>query len=319
MNRDEETGQQHMDMPLLADMSRVCEALNRKDDAMLWAAAKRSSSTAMFFEQLRNQVGFTTYTTGGRKGSPRHLQHHSALIAMPVVLPAKAASLVNNGQAMDTAMGSVLRRLKEWFENRVEISVFNAPIPYEEVCIWSPSVALEKLEQLSARKEPTLALPQDADFRLPPEAPRLAFFIAAAQQPLKFPELPPVNHQADWRLTSHVSALLDLHAPIAISERIEVLTPDFACEAFAEGLLAWIAALHRECGIVRWDATPVDQDLVILQISLGDHEGEVSEIPLRAHQVGLEGVKRIVDFVAQVSEQSLRPTQVEGTTGIRLQ
>ena len=308
-----------MDIPLLADLSRVCEALNRKDDAMLWAAAKRSSSTAMFFEQLRNQVGFTTYSTGGRKGSPKHLQHHSALIAMPMVLPAKAAGLVNNGQALDSAMTSVLRRLKDWFENRVEISVFNAPIPYEEVCIWTPSVALEKLEQLSARKEPTLALPQDADFRLPPEAPRLAFFIAAAQQPLKYPELPPINHQADWRLTSHVSALLDLHTPTAGSEHIEVLTPDFACEAFAEGLLAWVAALHRECGIVRWDATPVDQDLVVLQVSFGDQEGEASEIPLRAHQVGLEGMKRIVDFVAKVSEHKSRPIQNQAASGLRLQ
>lgn len=119
MNREDESGQPHMDMPVLADMSRVCEALQRKDDAMLWAAAKRSSSTAMFFEQLRNQVGFTTYSTGGMKGSPRHLRHHSALIAMPVVLPSDSSCLANNAQAMDTAMPSVLRRLKDWFENRV--------------------------------------------------------------------------------------------------------------------------------------------------------------------------------------------------------
>lgn len=288
-----------LDMPELADVGLVFDALERRDDESLWEAAKRAPSQVGFFEQLRNQVGFTTYTTG-RDGPRRSVAHHCAMLMVPVILPAGYAAFRGNPNASLPVVKKMVRWMGEWLEHKAEISFFNVPISYEEICIWSPSTMREKLEHLAVKKEPTLALPPDFNFYLPAEASSLGFFVAVAQRPLDYPALPPVNPASDLALVSMISGAIQVAAGGSSMLPVETLVPNYASESMEAGILRWLTTLHQMFGIGRWDVQPVNQDLVVLQVEVGERPGHTSPIPLRAHQLGLPGIERIIGYVASV-------------------
>lgn len=292
---------ERFEMPELADIGFVFDALERRDDQSLWEAAKRAPSHVGFFEQLRNQVGFTTYTTG-REGARRSVAHHCAMLMVPVILPAGYATLRGNPSVTVPIVKQMVRWMGGWLQHKAEISFFNAPISYEEICIWTPSTMREKLEHLAVKKEPTLALPPDFNFYLPAEAPSLAFFVAAAQQPLDYPALPVLNPAADLALVSMISGAIQVAADGSTMLPVETLVPNYASEAMEAGILRWLSVIDAEFGIGRWDVQPVNQDLVVLQLEVGERPGHTSPIPLRAHQLGLPGIERIIGYVSAVGK-----------------
>lgn len=288
-----------MAVPGLSDFVTILEALEKKDDGMLWEAAKKAPSQAKFFDHLRNECGTTTFSIGPSKAL-QTLRHHSALLMVPMVLSEDVATLTGNGPALAPVIRHVALWLQEWFNYKVEVTLFNSPTPYEEICVWSPFIMREKLEQLSIKREPKLSLPPDMNFNLPPGTPRLAFFVAAVQRPLEFPTLPMVDDVADSELRSRIGGALQVLAPYSSIGSAEVLAPDFASEALLSGIMLWLRHVHETVGIGRWDAIPADQDCVILQLELGEDATRTSPVVLRAHQLGLEGIKKILDFVASL-------------------
>lgn len=306
---------ERIDLPNYIDIGLMFDALERRDDETLWNAARLAPSQVEFFEQLRNQVGFTKYRIGsgngnkGRLGRREPLSQLCAMFFVPVIMPARYASLRGNAAGMSPAIKQFVNWLRSWFENKMEISIFNAPVSYEEISIWSPSVMREKLEQLACKKEPTIAMPPDFNFCLPDDAPALAYFVAAAQQPVEYPALPPINPMADMGFTAKVSGAIQVCGDGAEFEAVETLVPNYASEALEEGLKRWLAAIHQKCGIGRWDATPMNQDLVMLQLEVGDSPGHTSPIPLRAHQLGLDAVDRIIAYVDSVGRGLLPSPQ----------
>lgn len=290
-----------LELPNYIDVGHVFDALSRRDDEALIAASSRAYSQEKYFDCLKNQVAFTTYTTGNSKGARETLSHYCAMIMVPILLPPSHQGLLQSGAVGRELSTRVVDWLRGWFNNQVQVSIFNTPVGYEEICVWSPSVMLERLEQLACRTPPTVSPPPNFDFNLPSDAARLAFVVAAAQQPIEYPALPPVDHVVDSQFCSRLGGALEISGPQY--GRVHVLAPDLASTAIEQGIIRWLMQLHEGHGIDRWDLMQINQNLAILQLEVGDKPGLTSPIPLRAHQLGIDGVQRVVEYVNSIGRR----------------
>lgn len=284
-----------LEVPFFLEMSQMSEALRTRSDEKLWEVARRSTSQDRFFNELRNQVSLTSYQVGSTR---RPHRQYCALVMQPLILPAGASLLVGNAESFKGVFSKVRSWLVDWFGHEVEIRIFNAPVGYDEIAVWSPSVMREKLEQLAAWTSPTLEIPPDWDCRMPETASKLAFVVAGIQKPGGYPTLPAEDPVADACLQAKVSGLMEVHRPDRSMQPVQALVPGFAAEAILDGVITWLKVIHAEEGIGRWDATPIDQDTVVLQLEVGE-ERRSSTVPLRAHQIGLDGVEQVLKFLRQ--------------------
>jgi len=96
---------ERIDLPNYIDIGLMFDALERRDDEMLWNAARQAPSQTRFFEHLRNQVGFTKYRIGAGTGSRQRasarepLSQHCAMFLVPMILPARYANMRGNAAA----------------------------------------------------------------------------------------------------------------------------------------------------------------------------------------------------------------------------
>ena len=296
---------QRFEIAALADAREIGVALDRGDDQSIWNAARKATSQGAFFEHLRSQVGFTTYSGAVREIARSRLEYRCSLILVPVLLPPTAISLTNNPDAFKPVIKQVRLWLQEWFEHKVEITIFSAPVGYNEVSVWTPSIMREKLEQLAIKKAPLIAMPPNCEFFLPSDTPGLAFFVAAVHRPLEWPALPPINAEGDLDLQSRLAGAIEICAAAHSARGVQTLQPTFASESIAAGLSLWVDAIHSHHGIRRWDVQQVDQDVVVLQLEVGENATHTSLIPMRAHQLGLDGIELLLCKVAAIGTGNL--------------
>lgn len=278
------------------DPQPLFEALERKDDGAIWAAESTSPSQQHFFERLRETVGHTTYETGASRAFKPKLRHHCSMLMVPTLMNHATASTLT-GKATQGPLKTVVNWLTEWMDLRYSITSFQVPLHYQEICMWGPSVMRSRLDQLIKKNAGSVGLEPDFNFQLPEDAPNLSFLVTAVHSTMEWASLPAENAQGDLELTSKISGALQYCAGSPAD--IQVLTPNFSAEAIRTGLIGWMSALHSQCGIGKWDVTPVAQDMVILHLEVGD-QGAMSQIPLRAHQIGLDGIQDVLTHVATI-------------------
>jgi hypothetical protein len=298
--------QMQLCVPGLSDFMKITEALQKKDAAMLWEAAKSSKSEAAFFDRLRDECSMAVYSVGSRR-SQYVVNHHSALFMIPLIAPASAALSLEDPTIMKSVSIRLARWIQEWFSNSNEVTVFNTATSYQEICAWSPFDMREKLLQLSKQSAGSTAPRQEMDFMLPPSAPRLAFLIAGLQRPMEIPSLPKLDPVADEAFRSRIEGAIQVVSPVASMIDVRVDLPDYASSALLKGLIQWLDALHITTPILTWDATPAGNDAVYLQMVLDGEEPVVSRLILRAHQLGLDGVAQVLDRVAKLAAATPNP------------
>jgi hypothetical protein len=286
--------------PEIWSVRQMFEALERRDDASLWEAARRAPSQAQFFEDLRHQVSSTSYVAGTRNAKSRKVPSHCSLVFVPVILGKALQDVIDNDEALKPATRQIHGWLGEWFEHNVEVSMLNTLVGYDEVCIWSPSIMRERLERLAVGKKPSIPVPPNFNFHLPSEAPELAFIVAAIHRPLEWPRLPADDATENRILAAKLSGALQVCSQSPAPGMVEVLVPDFASDALCAGILRWVESIAETVGIKRWDAQMVDQDLVVLHLELGEDAATTTPIPLRAHQLGLSGLEEILKRVSEL-------------------
>lgn len=288
------------DIPDMAVIREIGDALERKNDDLLWAAASRAQSQELFYAQLRSQVGYTTYTASPDRGVRRpRTENHCALVMVPVILPASIARTLLAPHACAETMSAVRHWLEEWFQFRARITLYDCLFPYAEICMWTPSLTRARLEQLvRSTKDSAPVFAPAQDLALPQGAPVLAFIVAAAHTNFGWPGLPPESPTEDLKLQARISGALQLRTSVEqLHERIDVLAPSFSSEAIASGLSTWLSRIAGEHGLRRWDAQQADQDVLVLQLEVGEDAAASAVVPLRAHQLGLDGIEDCVRHV----------------------
>lgn len=297
------------EIPDLEVVRDIGSALAKGDDELLWKAARRAQSQSAFYEQLRSQVGYTTYPGVAPRLHKNRMEFHCSLLMIPILLPAQESGLLGDTRTCDTVMPHIRSWLMEWFGNKVEVTMYNCLFGYQDVCMWAPSTMRERLLQLAMHTKHAATNNNPCDFNLPAEAPILCFLVAAVHRPLAWPELPPLVPEDDIKLQARISGALHLCSQSMTGSQIKVLTPNFASEGIGEGIDVWLEAIAQLLGIKRWDVQQADLDAVVLQLEVGDDAREVAIIPLRAHQLGLDGIEQQLTKVARLGSGFLTRPQ----------
>ncbi len=166
--------------------------------------------------------------------------------------------------------------------------------------MWTPSVLRTCMQRLIDSKEVPELCPTAHEFGLPAGSPHLAFFVAVIQRPNREPSLPPVDMEGDRLLQSKIAGAIQICAQHHRHPSVEVLTPAFATDAVAAGLDRWLEVIARQHPIRRWNVHQANQDVVVLQLQVGDEE-QVATIPIRASHLGLAGIEGRLQRVAAMS------------------
>ena len=292
----------------LTDPQAVFDALERRDDVSIWNAARLAPSQDMFYEQLRAQVGYSTYHYGQTRNTKAGLRHHCAMVMMPLIFRprfTKTLSSLFETTSATRAITTISAWIGQWLNYKSDISLVSTPIGYSEICRWSPSEMRGKLDKLVEQKTFFISTASDQaaqenSFRLPEDAPRLMFIVGYIQCPLEWPTLPAEDSLKDMRLISKVVAAMQFCTGRNIQGEITARPPSFASEALTDGIICWLDAIHAHSGIYRWDVEQIDQDVVTIHLEVGEDAKETSAIPLRAHQLGIYGVENTLRHVAAI-------------------
>lgn len=295
------TSQMQLCVPGLSDLLKITEGLLNKDEALIWSAAKEAKSQAAFFDQLRDECSMAVYSVGSRR-SQHVINHHSALFMVPLIVSPAAAAIVEDTSTIRPIAHRVAQWISDWFSHSTEVTVFSAANAYEEISSWSPLVMRNKLMQLSKQAQGMPYESVDMQCNLPPTAPRLAFLVAGLQRAMELPSLPAVDPVADEVFRSRVEGALHIAVPTPETVGIQVGLPDYASTALQNGLVLWLDALNDVLPIQGWDAVPAGNDRVLLQIVTAHEEGsDVCRLMLRAHQLGMDGVAKVLAHVANLA------------------
>lgn len=278
------------------DPQPIFDALERRDDAAIWAAESSSPSQEQFYERLREQVGHTTYETTSSRTRAR-VRHHCSMLMVPFLMEPDAADRLT-GDATKGPIKTIVRWLTNWMGNSYTMTAFQIPLHYREISIWGPSTMRARLDQLINKEAPSVAIEPDFFFNLPAEAPSLSFLMAAVHSPLEWAKLPPEDGAGDMQITKQISSALQYC--IGEEAGVSVLAPDFSSNAIKSGLLSWLDAIHLRCGIKHWDAIPTAKDMVMLMLEAGSENGS-ARIPLRAHQIGFDGIQQVLSRAATLA------------------
>lgn len=293
---------ERFEIPDLNTAYEIRRALDRRDDDMLWEVARRASSQQVFYEQLRSQVLTLSYTGRIAKSTARMKAGRSdmqcAVLMVPVVVGGSARELVSDAEVLAPVVGHIRSWLEEWFEYKQVVTMFSSLIDYAEVCQWTPSITRSKAQRLVNSGVAGEVTPEPHDFHLPVDAARLAFFTAIVQRPMEAPTLPPLDAEGDRVLCAKIEGAIQLCNGARGLSPVRVLTPAFASEAIESGMDAWLTSLVEHHGIRRWDVQQADQDVVLLQLEIGEEQPFAALVPLRAHQLGLDGVEKCIARVA---------------------
>lgn len=162
---------------------------------------------------------------------------------------------------------------------------------YADVCTWSPSVLGQHLRCVHDRE---LLAPQYTHKRgLLAGSVQLSFIFAVVVSRREWPK-PPVNSP---EATAAVAAVIreSLIEKIRRPACLEVLAPEPVQEAIASGLCGWLAHVHTQNKIERWQVRGVTEpvDAVRVEVGFGESAFSWAEFSVRKHQVGLRGLQAL--------------------------
>jgi hypothetical protein len=287
-------------MPMGQDVdSELGHALSTRNDEWILNAVNRSSSHADFYKELQRQLGFLSYEGTVSSFGPVTQRYSCALVMVPVIMPAGLCGLVGSADALDPIIRNVRQQLLDWFDFRVEVSMYSALIGYAEVCTWTPCVMRDKLEQLSMRT-PTSAAPATCiALELPADAPVLAFYTAVVHRPLAWTGLPQSRTDRDLEFTARMAGTLALCAGrLGPEMRPRVALPQLAADAITSGATSWIEALHCQYRFDRWNLEHIGAGAAVLHLECSEPDPFSVGIPLLAHQMGLDGIQKVLNSLA---------------------
>lgn len=294
---------ERFEIPDLNTAHEIQQALRRQDDAMLWEVAKRAGCQQVFYEQLRAQTSTMSYKGQIRGLGNRTSEVLCSLVMVPVLVGRSDQELVDDRTALAPTILSIRNWLETWFDFPGRVAMYGCLFDYREVCMWTPSIVRTCMQRLIDSREVPELCATAHQFGLPEDTPHLAFFVAVIQRPHREPSLPPLDVGADRSLQAKIAGAIQICTQQHRHPDVEVLTPAFATDAIAAGLDRWLECIASQHPIHRWNVHQADQDVVLLQLQVGD-EPAAATIPIRASQLGLPGIEDRLKRVAAITAGS---------------
>jgi hypothetical protein len=278
----------------------VQAAVRAQDESLLWRAWRGSRDQKFWVDGLAASVGSHVNERPHLRDSSRTTPWHHVLIAWPVILP--AASRARTAATSDDrkATGGLLDKLQWWLGYRHEARLLAGVTEYAQICRFSPLWQRECL-QILGRQPPGWRAPLRADgLRLGASFPRLAFVVGSVSEWIVAPEIgSDESGERDWPLQMETAARVGyMHGSQVAPANVGV--PAAFAHAVLAGLRAWMRELVKERLVRGWQLDFGFDDTVVLQLPAANENSAGALIPIRLHQIGMQGLQVLLEDLQQL-------------------
>lgn len=269
-------------------------AIEQGDHAAIWRHYRTCADPTGFLDWLGNLVGIYEDVRPHMRDPQRTTTFRHSLIAAPAILMPAMWNVSPPPRHDSGAASEVGKRIQAWLGKRQDTAIVTPAIRYEDVCRWSPLTQREYLLALDyatpKRRAPLLGAIAPLDARMP----QLVFLVGRAQRWLAFPELPEARSTEDAQLREHIAGHLayTTHRPVTPQD---VRVPALFVQAVLDGLQMWIASVAALDLARSWQLHPVQDDVVLLELSCADAQMANQILPIRLHQIGLHGLDLLME------------------------
>lgn len=286
----------------LQDLSAVITA---GDDQALWRVMARHVDPYQAHSTLASEVCRLSYQVTNRS-------HFCEMFLVPV-LQTPGSTLLRNPAVWEQADQCIGDAIDAWLPPRTRKTVFAGIRPYEWIGAWRPTVVQQHLRSTvpGATRGKVNFLAENLE--LPLEVSRLGFLTMVLTSEHGWPQLPPADTLRDQRFKKVVAGALQ-EAP----EAPLVLAPDHMRHAVTDGLCMWLRHLSGQVYVVGWTASPIAStpDEVAVALTFDHEEVPFSQIIVRKHQVGLDGLDELFVTLEDIAQRMEGPMDVAAATGI---
>lgn len=288
-------------------------ALRERDGTRLVAMAARARDRIQYFDQLRNSTFHAhgpVVQDGPAVGRPQEERRYSSLFMWPVILDRRL--LTGAGGVHDALSGEstqlVVQQLEELSGKNASIALMHALFGYNMVCCSGPVVLRQLFEQLSQLRL-HIEMPLDEDehlaierfpYGVPDDAPVLCFLMGAMTRKVTWPQLDLASAQTTVDANHYLASTLRLdlaQTPQAMELELHTLAPAPAAQAIESGVIEWLTVLSRRYNFTHWVVLDQGDDRLDLLIELNSGAIPSIQVPLRMHQMGVNGVERVMAYV----------------------
>lgn len=275
-------------------LTNLNDAIQAGDDNGLWQLLEQHGDQVEAHHKLATQIARLAYLVGGK---PRF----SEMFLVPVI-DGPSGRVVDDTAAWKQATYCIGEALDSWLPSKVRKTVFDGIRPYDWVGTWRPAILRSHLHSTVPGGTVKQASFLSENIELPDEAPKLSFICMVLTAERGWPQLPAADTLRDNRFKAVVGMALQ---PRERAEPATVLAPDRMQFAVADGLCLWLHMMHQAVPITGWMATPLaaSPDVVKVTLALDSESVRYTQLTLRKHQIGLEGVEAVLTML-----QSMAPT-----------
>jgi len=297
-----EHGQPHAGSPVNW-LTVMDHAITQGDERRLWQALYEHHDQEEAHRRMADQMPRLAYSL--ENGRLRTVE----LFFAPVVCEQDHPLFKEEG-AWPQYSRCVQDALHSWFQTDARMSTFSGLRPYDWVGTWRPAVLREHLLSVMpgyAKKRLEFLTNW---LHLPPEAPRLGFVMVAITTEGRWLHLPASSPQVDGRYKMVISGLFHQAEK---QEPPAVLPPDHVQYAVASGLRLWLSELHKRVPVTGWTVAPHEQSLDVVKVTLELTSDSVPymQFPIRRHQIGVEGMHQVLQFLSELAPMLDKPMDVE--------
>jgi hypothetical protein len=287
-------------------------AVENGDEAAVWTYLHNHDiASEQFFGLLRDMSCEYTHQLDASKARPglRSFQE-SCLVMCPVVHSCPQMDCSSNGvEAMDNRFSSRLRdELQAWGRHLSSARVLTPLLDHRRLFQMGPLGLRNVLRQIAmnqAEQNPALF----GSYQAPehPHLPQLSFLLMVMTRLNGSPFIPSeVSKSAPLRdlLDSFVQWMAMPAGGAAYSSPFfRVGMPMMGPDAMEAGLMMWLTALHQSHGIVHWDLQVEAANQFRLQLVVDEASLIQTSCLLPPHQLGTDGVERVLAHVAGLAGQ----------------
>jgi hypothetical protein len=237
---------------------------------------------------------------------------YSSLILWPIILDPRILGNIKEGEAKLTEGLTVwlAHEMQDWTDYTSTLCLLENLFSYDFIVNSSPLTMRLMLDQMALRSQiqdgPGTNAMDNLEIEVPEGAPRLYFLLGTLSRFNEWPVLRHVDHHTTYSLVRKVEGSLrvelceskgtfglDLHAGI----------PQFLDAGIVSGIAQWLTILKESYAFDGWSVETFGTDLIELSFAIDDGLGSVICVPVCKHQLGSNGVVRILEYASGLTGQ----------------
>ena len=190
----------------------------------------------------------------------------------------------------------VAHRMQDWTDYTSTLCLLENLFSYDFIAGGGPLKFRHMLEQMATRSliqdEPGSDAMDDLEVEVPEGAPRLYFLMGTLS---RIGEWPVLRNAGPQRMVFLVQLC---GSRDSFGRDLNVGIPEFLDIGIASGILGWMTLLNEMYPFRGWSVETFGTDLIELCIHLDDDQTSFVRLPVCKHQLGENGLARILDYAA---------------------